>query len=47
VTEPLDLSIAARRAHHDRWAGFVDELGEDQLKGPSGASRGRGRRGDG
>ncbi len=38
MTELVDLTIAELRANHDRLAAFVDELGEDQLKGPSGAS---------
>ncbi|MEO6509722.1 MAG: maleylpyruvate isomerase family mycothiol-dependent enzyme [Nocardioides sp.] len=38
MSELVDLTIAELRANHDRLAAFVDELGEDQLKGPSGAS---------
>jgi uncharacterized protein (TIGR03083 family) len=38
VSELVDRSIAALRANHDRLAGKVASLTEEQLTGPSGAS---------
>jgi uncharacterized protein (TIGR03083 family) len=39
VTDLTDRSIAALRTHHDRLAALADDLTDEQLGGPSGASQ--------